>query len=68
MRARTERNMPELNGRLLITTDELAAMLTCGRAKATEVGKNANAERKIGRSVRWHLPTIKEYVFSTLEM
>lgn len=68
MNARIKREMPDLNERLLVTTDELAAMLSCGKGKASEVGKKANAERKLGRSVRWYIPSIKEYVFGTLEM
>lgn len=48
--------------KLLINTKELQDMLSCGRHTAEKIGKEAGARIQIGRSVRWKVLNIKEYL------
>lgn len=68
MNARVERELPDLNGRILVTSEELAAMLACGKGKAEQIGRDANAMRRLGRSVRWNIQLVREYALTTVEM
>lgn len=48
--------------KLLITTPELQQMLSCGRHTAEKIGKEAGARIQIGRSVRWKVSNVKEFL------
>lgn len=46
----------------LVDTEYLKKYLSCGRAKAVEIGKQANALVKLGRLDRWDIGKIEEYI------
>ena len=45
-----------------ITLEELQAYLKIGRTFALQLGKDCGAYTKIGRSVRYHTPTLFAYL------
>lgn len=48
--------------KLLVTTENLQAMLDCGRQSAIEIGKLAGARRRVGRRVFWNVQKVKDYL------
>lgn len=50
------------NERILVNCEDLQAMLSCGRKTATTIGKNANAECRVGRRVLWNVRKITNYL------
>ena len=48
--------------KLLIDTKELMSMLSCSRHTAEWIGREAGARLQIGRSVRWRVQDIKNYL------
>lgn len=57
-----------LNGRIMVTTDELMELLALSRRPAERIGEAAKAKRKIGRAVRWNVQRVQEYVYSTEDL
>lgn len=48
--------------KLLVSTENLQAMLDCGRQSAIEIGKLAGARHRIGRRVFWNVQKVKDYL------
>ena len=49
-------------GKLLVNTKELQAILSCGRESAEKIGEQARAKFLIGRAVRWKMDSIRRYL------
>lgn len=49
---------------LFVNADTLAGMLDCGRATADKVGKAAGARVQIGKSVRYSVAKVQQYLDS----
>lgn len=47
---------------LYVNVDSLAAMLDCGRATADKIGRSAGARVQIGKSVRYSVRKVEEYL------
>lgn len=56
-----KRRHPEQN---TINTDELQAMLSCGRYSAIQIGEAAEARIQIGKRIFWNVEKIKSYINS----
>ena len=52
----------EISMRLLVTTNELKALLGCGRASAVKVGDDAGARVTIGKRVLWNCKKVERYL------
>lgn len=52
----------EIKVRLLVTTDELKALLGCGRASAVKIGDDANARVTVGKRVLWNCKKVENYL------
>lgn len=53
----------QISNRVAVNTDQLRAMLSCGRATAEKIGDAAGARIRIsGRRVLWSMDKIKEYL------
>ena len=61
MNKTTHSNM-EINTRILVTTDELKALLGCGRSSAVKIGEDAEARISVGRRVLWCRKKIEKYL------
>lgn len=48
--------------RIAITTEELQAMLSCGRNSATQIGDMAEARIQIGKRIFWNVDKVKTYI------
>lgn len=48
--------------RILITTQELMQVLSCGRRNAEKIGRLAEAEVEIGNLRRWNVDKIREFL------
>lgn len=59
MRKRLNR---DTEGRLYVTLESLAGMLDCGRQTATKIGKQAGARVQIGKSVRYSVAKVQQYL------
>lgn len=49
--------------RLLVTTEELCGLLSCGRRNAEKIGKLAKACVEIGNLRRWNVDRVREFLF-----
>lgn len=47
--------------KILVTTEELKALLSCGRASALKIGEVAGARVDIGRRVLWNTDKVRKY-------
>ena len=56
-----------IDERIVINTDELQAMLGCGRPKTVEIGRAAGARIQCGRRVLWNVKKIQKYLDSLSE-
>lgn len=54
----------EISMRLLVTTEELKALLGCGRASAVKIGEDAGARISVGKRVLWCRSKIEKYLVS----
>ena len=52
----------DLNCRLLISTDELKGILSCGRYTATKIGTEAGARVQMGKRLLWNREKIQKYL------
>lgn len=48
---------------LLVNTEELCVLLSCGRRYAERIGTIAKAEVRIGRLRRWNVQKLKEFLY-----
>lgn len=49
-------------GRLTVTSEELALFMGCGRKTAVDTGEKAGARVQIGRRVLWNIEKVREYL------
>ncbi len=49
--------------KLMVTTDELKYLLSCGRRNAEKIGFLAKAEVEIGNYRRWNLEKVQEFLY-----
>lgn len=61
---RATKRFPGLEPRekITITTEELQAMLGCGRSSAMKIGEMAEARVQFGKRVLWNVGKVKEYI------
>ena len=52
----------ETDKTIYVSIDTLAAMLDCGRFTADKIGKAAGARVQIGKSVRYSVEKVKNYL------
>ena len=52
----------EDNHKITVDIERLAAMLSCGRAKARKIGEQAEARICIGRRVLYSVDKVKQYL------
>lgn len=50
------------DGRITVTSDELALFMGCGRKAAVYAGTEAGARVQIGRRVLWNVRKVQEYL------
>lgn len=62
MRATKQFNTVDTQNKIAITTDELQAMLSCGRYSAVQVGDAAEARIQIGKRIFWNVEKVKAYI------
>lgn len=62
MRATNQSNTIPPDQKIAITTNELQAMLSCGRYSAVQIGDAAEARIQIGKRILWNVEKIKKYV------
>ena len=53
------------SNKLLIDTNDLKLMLSCGRATAVSIGLAARARIRINKRVLWNVELVREYINST---
>ena len=61
MRATKQFNNVDTQSKITINTDELQAMLSCGRYSAIQIGEAAEARIQIGKRIFWNVEKIKSY-------
>lgn len=64
MRATKQFNNVDPQSKITINTDELQAMLSCGRYSAIQIGEAAEARIQIGKRIFWNVEKIKSYINS----
>lgn len=52
---------------ILVNTLGLQEILSCGRASAVDVGTKAGARVQFGRTVKWNVRKVQEYIDSISE-
>ena len=53
----------QISNRVAVNTDQLRAMLSCGRVTAEKIGEAAGARIRIGgRRVLWNVDKVKAYL------
>lgn len=62
MNATCKNELPTGVQKLAVTTEELQAMLSCGRSTAVQVGESAEARMQIGRRVLWNVSKVQLYL------
>lgn len=48
--------------KIAVTTEELQALLSCGRSTAVQIGETAEARIQIGKRVLWNVQKVREYI------
>lgn len=48
--------------KIAVTTEELQALLSCGRYSAVQIGEAAEARIQIGKRVFWNVQKVREYI------
>ena len=64
MRATKQFNNVDTQSKIAINTDELQAMLSCGRYSAVQIGEAAESRIQIGKRIFWNVEKIKSYINS----
>lgn len=62
MNGTTKFNLHDHATRLTVTTEELQALLSCGRKSAVDIGELAEAKIQLGRRVLWNVEKVKTYL------
>ena len=62
MKATKQFNGVDIQNKIAITTNELQAMLSCGRYSAVQIGEQAKARVQIGKRIFWNVKKIKDYI------
>lgn len=62
MRATKKFENVDITAKLAVTTEELQAMLSCGRQSAVDRGERAEAKIQIGKRVFWNVGRVREYL------
>lgn len=62
MRATKQFSTVDIQNKIAITTDELQAMLSCGRYSAVQIGDAAEARIQIGKRIFWNVEKVKTYI------
>ena len=62
MRKTTKDITPTIGAKLTVDTNELAGMLSCGRATAVKIGMEAKARIAVGRRVLWNIEKIQSHL------
>lgn len=52
----------DISKKLLITTEELQILLSCGRYSACKIGENAGARFVIGKRILWNREKVEKYI------
>jgi hypothetical protein len=60
---KTTKNNDIMLEKMLVDTEELKHMLSCGRKTAIDIGEKSMAKVLEGRRVLWNVQKIKEYVY-----
>lgn len=55
------------NTTLLVNTQGLMQMLSCGRPGAIKTGEEAHAKVRIGRKILWNVECVRKYINSIAE-
>lgn len=58
---KTGESLMKMENKILISTNELKEVLSCGRATAVRIGMEAGARVQFGRRVLWKLEKLQEY-------
>lgn len=59
---KTSESSVNLNYRILISTTDLQALLSCGRSSTIKIGTEAGAKVQIGKRVLWNREKIQKYL------
>lgn len=62
MNTTTKYAVPVGHKRLAVTTNELQALLGCGRKSAVDVGELAEARIQLGKRVLWNVQKVQTYL------
>ena len=62
MNGTTKFSLHDHAARLTVTTEELQALLSCGRKSAVDIGELAEAKIQLGRRVLWNVEKVKTYL------
>lgn len=59
---KTSESQTDLNCRLLVSTNDLQGLLSCGYATATKIGTEAGAKVQMGKRVLWNRAKIQKFI------
>ena len=59
---KTKKRTIEHDKAILLSTEDLQAVLSCGRASAVKIGTAAGAKVTVGRRVMWYRSKVERYV------
>ena len=62
MNATKKLTLPPNRQRITVTTEDLQALLSCGRKSAVDIGELAEARVQIGKRVFWNVEKVKAYI------
>ena len=62
MNSTTRNNTIDSMHKLAITTEELQALLSCGRKTAVDIGRDAEACIQYGKRILWNVSRIKAHL------
>ncbi|MBQ4598389.1 MAG: hypothetical protein IJB19_00580 [Clostridia bacterium] len=62
MNATTRNNTMNITDKIAVTTEELAALLSCGRKTAIQIGRDAEACIQYGKRVLWNVSRVKTHL------
>lgn len=52
----------KLSEKMALTTEDLQALLSCGRVSAVEIGTKAGARIQLGKRVLWNADKVRNYL------
>lgn len=59
---RTGESKIDVHSRILISTNDLRELLSCGMSTATKIGIEAEARVQIGKRVLWNVDKVQRYL------